>query len=419
MPTMRRPAENKRADVLIIGGGASGLAAACVLARAGKETLLLEKEQRPGRKLLATGNGRCNLLNTGAPVYFGDARFAEQVLSRCGVREVSDFFLGLGLTIREEEGGRAYPMTGQAASVLDCLIKGMESSPALRVITGCAAAGIRLAEGGFAVGTQPGETYFAKRLIIASGSPAAPHLGGSGAMAEAAAGLGHRLFPFRPVLSALVTETKAVKGLSGLRLPAYLALYRGEQMIDASAGEILFTDTGISGVCAMQLAGKAGEALSLGEDVTLSIDFSPLAGLAGPLMRRLDPAATDRKAAKARMLDLLTRRLGRLGRDRLYTGLLPAKLAGKVQGLPLETAAEWLSGLPLKVLGVRPFDQAQAAAGGLDTAEFDPETLQSRLIPGLYVTGEALNVDGDTGGFNLLFAWACGILAARHAISVL
>jgi predicted Rossmann fold flavoprotein len=412
---MRRPAKNKT-DILIIGGGASGLAAACVMAGARKEALLLEKEQRLGRKLMATGNGRCNLFNTGAPVFFGGATFAEKVLSRCGVREVSEFFESLGLQIREEEGGRAYPMTGQAASVLDCLKAGMQACHSLQVITGCAVVEIRRFEGRFAVLTEPGDSYIAQRLILASGSPAAPHLGGSGAAAAMAAGLGHRLIPFRPVLSALVTDVKDIKGLSGLRLPAYLTLFQGDRPIDASAGEILFTDTGVSGVCAMQLAGMAGEAILHGEEVVLSLDFSPLAGLSEPLMRRLDPAVMDRETAKRKMLGLLQKRLEGLGVDRLYTGLLPSKLAGKVQGLPLHKAAEQLSGLRLKVLGIRSFDQAQAAAGGLDTGEFDPETLESRLIPGLYVTGEALNVDGDTGGFNLLFAWASGILAARHAL---
>ena len=412
---MRRPAKNKT-DILIIGGGASGLAAACVLAEAGKGSLLLEKEQRLGRKLLATGNGRCNLLNTGAPVYFGGAGFAEKALSHYGVREVTAFFHSLGLTIREEEGGRAYPMTGQAASVLDCLKAGMGKCTEVQAITGCAVTGIRLADGGFTVDTEPGETYFAKRIILAAGSPAAPHLGGSGSVAAIAAGMGHRLIPFRPALCALVCETKEIKGLSGLRLPACLTIYRGKRPVSASAGEILFTETGVSGVCAMQLAESAGEGLLLNEEVTLSIDFSPLVGLSEPLMRRLDPAEVNRETSRVKMLGLLEKRRGRLGREQMFTGLLPAKLAGKVQGLPIVKAAEWLSGLTLKVLGTRSFDQAQVAAGGLDTAGFDPETMESRLIPGLYVCGEALNVDGDTGGFNLLFAWASGILAARHAI---
>ena len=414
MPTTRRPSGSKP-EVIIIGGGASGLAAACVLADAGVPALVLEKEEKAGRKLLATGNGRCNLLNFGPPVFFGDAAFARQALSHCGAAEVAAFFAGLGLGLREEEGGRAYPLPNQAAAVADSLLARLQESPGVKIRTGARVTDVRRAEGGFLVETADGGRFSAPRLIAAPGSPAAPRLGGSGELLGVLARLGHGLVPPRPALCPLETETAAIRGLSGLRAPAWLTLFIGGEPACAAAGEALFTDYGVSGVCAMQLARDAGRGLQDGREVILSVDFSPLCGLAPPLMRRLSPSELRAGPARREMQGLLEARFARLGPGRAYTGLLPRALANKVRGLPLPEAAEWLSGLRLRVTGVKGFDQAQVAAGGLSCAGFDPETFQSRSVPGLYVTGEALNVDGDTGGFNLLFAWAGGILAGRHA----
>lgn len=414
MPTTRHLSGSKP-EVIIIGGGASGLAAACVLADAGVQTLLLEKEEKAGRKLLATGNGRCNLLNVGPPAYFGDAAFAGQTLASCGVREVAAFFSGLGLGIREEEGGRAYPMTGQAATVLDCLLARLSESPCVEIQTGARVTGILPTPGGFLAETGDGRRHAAPRLIAAPGGPAAPRLGGSGDLLGVLAGLGHALVPPRPALCPLETETEAIRGLSGLRVPAWLTLLVEGEPVSAAAGEALFTDYGVSGVCAMQLARDAGQGLAEGRTVALMMDFSPLCGLAPPLMRRLELKERRPESARREMRGLLEARAKRLGPERTYAGLLPRALARKVQGLPLPVAADWLSGLRLRVTGVRGFDQAQAAAGGLSCAGFDPKTFQSRRVPGLYATGEALDVDGDTGGFNLLFAWASGILAGGHA----
>ncbi len=281
MPTTRHLSGSKP-EVIIIGGGASGLAAACVLADAGVQTLLLEKEEKAGRKLLATGNGRCNLLNVGPPAYFGDAAFAGQTLASCGVREVAAFFSGLGLGIREEEGGRAYPMTGQAATVLDCLLARLSESPCVEIQTGARVTGILPTPGGFLAETGDGRRHAAPRLIAAPGGPAAPRLGGSGDLLGVLAGLGHALVPPRPALCPLETETEAIRGLSGLRVPAWLTLLVEGEPVSAAAGEALFTNYGVSGVCAMQLARDAGQGLAEGRTVALMMDFSPCAAWRRP-----------------------------------------------------------------------------------------------------------------------------------------
>lgn len=410
----RLPQRNKN-NILIIGGGASGLAAACVLAEARAPFILLEKEAKPARKLLATGNGRCNLMNVNEPVFFGDAAFAQAVLSRCGVEEVRTFFDGLGLPITEDEAGRSYPATRQANSVLDCLLAGIQQGGSGQIITDQEVIEIQATPAGFVVRTKS-DRFLADRLILAGGGPAAPKLGGSVGLAQLAQGLGHRLIPFSPALCAIQTDTKELRGLSGLRLPAYLRLYHGNQVVDGAAGELLFADSGLSGLCAMQLARSAQAGLAAGQQVSIGIDLSPLLGIAQAIMRRLSAEELAYSGQEQQALALLTQRQAQLGQARMYTGLLPRQLIDKYAGQPLQKAAHSLVDWRIRVRGIRGYEQAQVAAGGLDCAQFDPATLESTIHPGLYATGELLNVDGDTGGFNLLFAWASGILAARAAL---
>lgn len=406
----KRQAENKF-PVIIIGGGASGLAAACVLSQRKVPFLLMEKERKLARKLLATGNGRCNLMNRGEPVYFGDWAFAQKVLSVCGVQEVSAFFEGIGLAFFEEELGRCYPLSRQAGSVLDALTGCISTFEGGKLLTECEALDIKKAGAGFEVKTNQG-SFFSDKVLLAVGSPASPKLGGTDSLLPGLKALGFKAVPFSPALCAIVTQTKEIKGFSGLRVPATLTLNWDNNPVDAAAGEVLFTDYGLSGLCAMQLARAAEEGLKKNKAVSVRLDFSALLGLKDALYRRLKPVemeVADDSAIKA----LLNDRLKRLGKERLYTGLLPQQMAAKMSTLTIAQAADFLSGLRLAVSGIKGFEQAQVASGGLSCEQFEPETLMSRLIPGLYVTGEVLNVDGDTGGFNLLFAWATGILAAR------
>lgn len=407
----QRPAENKF-PVIIIGGGASGLAAANILAQNKTPFLLIEKEKKLGRKLLATGNGRCNLFNTGEAVYFGEDGFAKSVLSACGIREVGAFFESIGLAFFEEELGRCYPLSRQAASVLDALLAGIAGFPGASIRMECEVKNLVKAQHGFEVTTNQGK-YFADKVLLAAGSPASPKLGGTDSLISPLLALGHKALPFEPALCALITQTQAIKGLFGLRVPATLTLYIGENPVDAAAGEVLFADYGVSGLCAMQLARKAGEGLKNKQAVNLGFDFSALLGLKKPEYRRLNKAEWA-QPKPALMKSLLEARLKKLGKDRLYTGLLPSQMARLLENKPMKEAVSFLCDLRLPVTGVKGFDQAQVASGGLVCAAFDPKSLESRLVPGLYASGEILNVDGDTGGFNLLFAWASGILAGRH-----
>ncbi|NLX83638.1 MAG: aminoacetone oxidase family FAD-binding enzyme [Clostridiales bacterium] len=413
---MTRHTAKNNYNTIIIGGGASGLAAACVCAMSGLPFLLVEKENKLGRKLLATGNGRCNLMNVGPAVYFGETAFAHQVLSRCGVSEVSAFFKSLGLAFFEEEGGRVYPHTRQALTVLDCLLTRIAAFKGATVRTCLEVSDIQHHKDGFDITTTNRERFIAPTLILATGSPAAPKLGGSGRVTELAGRLGHHHLPFSPALCALRTQTGAIQGLNGLRVPAYLTLYHDDHPVCAAAGELLYTAYGVSGLCAMQLARDAQSGLAQGKHVSVGIDLSPLLGTRPVLMRRLRLDELTPKENRQAINKLLHTRRQTLGEAFLYTGLLPHQLMGILSQMPLQPAVDWLCDLRLRVSGTQGFEQAQVASGGIACSEVDPANMRSRVLKGLYLCGEMLNVDGDTGGHNLLFAWATGILAARDIL---
>ena len=403
-------------EIVIIGGGAAGLAAACAAAEALQgmpaHVTVLEGAQRMGRKILASGNGRCNLLNAGPNCFFGDAPFADRVLETCTREQVLAFFERAGLLInpQPEEDGRMYPATGQASSVLDVL---RAYAQRLQIDCICEEKAVQIIprKKGYLVETEKGQ-YRADRLIVCCGSPAGGKLGVDAY--HLLTDLGHALIPVRPALSPLLCDMRGLGALKGLRLPAALTLTRNGKPVEGSEGEILFSESGVSGVCAMQLA-RAAEA----GDV-LHIDFAPLLALA-PRQHghTLSPDAPGK--SEKMILKYLEKRAAMLPQDALLTGLLPRVLSQVLEkdAKSLPALAKKLSDFALPVQGVKGLDSAQVAHGGIDTREFDPATMESRLYPGLYAAGEVLHVDGECGGFNLLFAWSSGLTAGCHAAQML
>ena len=401
-------------DVVVVGGGAAGMAAAVSAARHGARVLVLERMDRVGKKLLATGNGRCNLMNVGAWRYPGGTGFAHSVLSRCGAREQERFWQELGLRLKTEEGGRVYPVSGQASTVLDTLRLAMDRL-GVEVVTGVSVDGLSTTRHGFSV-TAGGQAWNGGRVIVAGGGCAQPKLGSDGSAWRIMTALGYRLVQPRPALVQIITDVAPIRGLSGIRTQCTLCVEARGRMLHEETGEALFTDYGISGVCAMQCAryAAAGGTLHLGL----------LAGM----------GLHDEQEARE---ELLHRRNAWREQplESLLTGLCVPRLASalcqkagirwkdrRIGSLTKEEAAslaKTMKDFSLPMKGVKGFEAAQVTAGGLDVKNFDPATLESRLHPGLYAAGEMLDVDGDCGGFNLMFAFGSGMIAGEAAASSL
>ncbi|MGN1019825.1 MAG: aminoacetone oxidase family FAD-binding enzyme [Aristaeellaceae bacterium] len=397
------------AEVIIIGGGAAGMAAAIEAARLGDSVLLLERMDRVGKKLLATGNGRCNLMNEGAPRYPGGGAFAEAVLSLCGAEQQRQFWAQLGLRLRTEEGGRVYPVSGQASTVLDTLRLAMDAQH-VEVVTGVHVNAVTPGKRGFTV--SAGENRWkAGRVIVTGGGCAQPKLGSDGSCHGLLASLGHRIIRPEPCLTQIITDPAPIRGLSGIRVKCRVRVLEGGRALHEEQGEALFTDYGMSGVCVMQCARHARQGRTLSLSLAEGMGFGSGEEARRELLRRRElwrEQPMERLLTGLcvpRLASALCASAGITWKNRLIGSLKPAEA---------EALAGLLTDWPLEIRGVKGFDAAQVTRGGADWREFDPATLASRLVPGLHAAGEVLDVDGDCGGFNLMFAFGSGILAGRN-----
>ncbi|MBQ8554922.1 MAG: aminoacetone oxidase family FAD-binding enzyme [Clostridia bacterium] len=395
------------ADVIVIGGGAAGMAAAIAAASCGDHVIVLERMDRVGKKILATGNGRCNLMNMGARRYPGGTALANRVLDLCGAGEQTRFWHYLGLRMRQEDGGRVYPISGMASTVLDCLRLTMDALQ-VETITGVHVDGLHPSKRGWTV--MSGEQKWrAARVIVAGGGCAQPKLGSDGSTWSLLTPLGHTLVKPAPALTQIITDTAPIRGLSGIRARCEVRITRGMQEKYREAGELLFADYGVTGVCVMQCARYAAPGDTLHMDLTRAMGFNGKEDFLRELQRR-------RKVWAVRP------------QSELLTGLCVPKLAqalcqaaglngmqravcANLTGTQLERLAAMAADFQLMVKGVKGFDNAQVTAGGIASHEFDPVTLRSTMAEGVHAAGEVIDVDGDCGGFNLMFAFGSGILA--------
>ena len=397
----------------IIGGGASGLFAACLLARAGVETLLLEKQPRVGRKLLSTGNGRCNLSNLKASPadYHGDARHVRAALEALPPRSAVAFFESIGLLCAPDEAGRVYPLSNQAAGVLDAL-RLCAGEAGARIETEFEAVKLLRRGNGFRILAADGRSVDADFALVAAGGMAAPKLGGGPGGYRLLEGLGHEITPRLPAIAALKTDPEAVRALKGIRMHGDLTLLCGAEALRRESGEILFSENGVSGIAAMQLARDVNLAARRGRACALRMNFLP--GAPEDCIDRRAQALPHR-AMEDFLSGVVPKRLGQvLVRQ---AGVQPLSLtARELSPAQRRAIREALTGWTIQIKGTLGFEQAQVTCGGAALSDFQPDTLESRLAPGLFAAGEVLDVDGDCGGFNLQWAWASAHLAAREIL---
>ena len=395
-------------NVCVIGGGAAGMLAALTAAENGHRVLLLERQSRVGRKLLATGNGRCNLSNhhVSPAHYHGGASFCDFALSQFDVGKTLQYFASLGLLTVSEASGRIYPMSNMAGSVLDVLRYALER-PEIDLQTGQTVTAVRKMPEGFSVKTET-DTFSARRLILAAGGAAGSKVGGGMDGYRLAKSLGHHRTALYPSLVQLKTDPTYPRALKGVKAQCGISICRGSQVLARNSGEVLFTEYGLSGPAIFDLSRSVSAG---GSDLTCLLNFFPdweEAEVLHWLSQR--QAAMAAHEASTLLTGSCHTRLGQMICK--SAGFTNQRAAGLTRD-DLQRIARQATHFALPITGTCGFDQAQVTAGGLDTSEFDPRTLQSRLVPGLYACGELLDIDGDCGGYNLQWAWSSGRLAGK------
>lgn len=409
--------QKKTVHVAVVGGGAAGLTAAIAAASAGARVTVLERMDRVGKKILATGNGRCNLsnVNLGIEHYHGtNPRFTFGALSRFDFYRTMAFFESLGIAWKVEEGGKVFPMSDQASSVLDVLRHELDNR-GVEVLCDAAVQKITSRDGQFIMELAGGEKVKAHRVIIATGGLAAPNLGSNGSGYDLARQLGHSVVEPFPALVQLKLAADFLKRISGVKFIGAAGVMVDGRAIQQAGGEILFTDYGISGPPILALARAANEHLRLGRRVYLKVNMISHMSreeLQELLVRRLETQAG--KSLEFSFVGFVNKRLiPVLLKEAGITDI--RKPAGQVTAAEREAVLRILQDWRVEVTGSRAWPSAQVTAGGVDVAEVDQKTMESRLVPGLFFAGEVLDIDGDCGGYNLQWAWSSGFVAGENA----
>ena len=402
-----------KTEIAVIGGGASGLMAAITAKKSGKEVIILERKDRILKKVLITGNGRCNITNVNANIsnYFGkNISSVENILNRFTPQDTMDFFNELGIVCNEENRGKVYPLSGQASSVVDALRFEAERL-GIKIETEFYVRKIEKDGFKFRIYSEDRKKIEAGRVILAAGGQSYPELGSNGSGFELAKELGHSVTKLSPSIVQLKTEKHQVKGLQGIKTDVAVTAYGDNKKICTYDGELLFTDYGISGNVVFNIS----FVMPLYKNVEFEIDF----------MEKFDYNELYE------MLKERKRILSHLTMENYFNGMINKKLGqflSKVSGIEklskpvkdlndsdIRKLCTVLKKYRVKILETTGFKNAQVTAGGVSLDEVNAETLESKIVKGLYFSGEVLDVYGECGGFNLQWAWASGYIAGENS----
>ena len=400
-------------EIAVIGGGASGLIAAITARKAGKKVTILERKERILKKVLVTGNGRCNLTNARASIsnYFGkNILLIENILNNFTPQNVMDFFYELGVICNEEERGKVYPLSGQASSVVDALRFETEKL-GIKIETEFYVRKIEKDGFKFKIFSEDKRKIEANRVILSTGGQSYPELGSNGSGFQLAKDFGHSITKLSPAIVQLKTEKYQVKGLQGIKADTSVTAYGDNKKICTYNGELLFTDYGISGNVVFNIS----FVMPLYKNVEFEIDF----------MKKFD---------YNELYELLRKRkkiMAHLTMENYFNGMINKKLGqflSKTSGIEklskpvkdlndneIRKLCTSLKKYRINILETTGFKNAQVTAGGIFLDEVNTDTLESKIIKGLYFSGEVLDVYGECGGFNLQWAWASGYIAGKNA----
>lgn len=397
--------------VAVIGGGASGLACAVSLSGGGVDVDIYEKNDRPGRKILATGNGRCNLTNTSASSGgYRNMSFAGYALSKFSPESNIKFFNSIGLYTRTDPFGRVYPLSNQASGVLDALLGAIKRSDNINMIQNVSVETVVKENSRFVINGE----HYADFVVIACGGKAAPSQGSDGSGYTLLKKLGHRITPVYPSLVQLVTgHSKYPKQLKGVRCEVNMTLFDRRKVIAERHGELLFTEYGLSGIVSMEISAFAD--FSGGKKPNVLVDFVP-SFEQSELLKEMKKVALINPgiSCEGLLAGFLPKAIGRVLLKE--AGIEKEQNASRLSHKELSVIVNLVKHFSFTLTGTKDFTFAQVTKGGADTDFFDSRTMESKKVKNLYCAGEILDVDGDCGGYNLNWAWSSGRLAAESIL---
>lgn len=401
-------------EIVIVGGGAAGLMAAITCQRLGKDVLIIDQKDRAGKKILATGNGKCNftnMLQNDGCYRSSQEAFPRAALKQFGAEDTVRFFEELGVLVKERNG-YMYPYSGQASTILDALSQ-EAARLGVQIECGCKVEHIKRQDQMFLV--KYGEkSVSAKQLILAAGGKASPAQGSDGSGYVLAMEMGHHITRLVPSLTGLKAKESYCKALAGVRADAAVSLFIEDNYVTKDIGEVQLASYGVSGIPVFQICRIAGMALLDRKKTVVKVDFFPAwkeKQLREMVFRQKDKAG--RRTAEEALQGMANKKVL----------LVLLKQAGISADMPFSKVAEeqlirlckYMKALEFHITDTNGFANAQVCAGGVDTREINADTMESRLVKNLYFAGELLDVDGICGGYNLQWAWTSGYVAGRHA----
>lgn len=394
--------------IAVIGGGASGLIAAIAAAEnKNNQITVYESGDRVGRKILATGNGRCNMTNIHADVenYHGkNPKFILGARNKFWVNETLDFFSDLGIEANVEEDGKVYPYSNQASAVLDVLRFKIDELDNIKIINSFEVKSVLKTKECFNVISYDGRKEKADKVIVATGGKAAPNLGSKGVGYEILKSFGHRITSLSPSLVQIKTETDVVKKLKGIKLDAEVSLGDNREF-----GEVLFTEYGLSGPAVFSLSSRLADNKVISLDIMSKYSYEQLYER---ILQRI--ALRPKITLENFFVGMFNKRVGQALVKSV--GIEPlSRYAVTLNEKEISRICSAIKKWDFKVTGTMSWNNAQVTKGGASTDEFNPNTMESKLVNDLFASGEVLDIDGDCGGYNLQWAWSSGYLAGINA----
>ena len=404
-------------DIIIIGGGASGLVAAIYAARSGRKVTILEKNKTCGKKILITGNGKCNYWNQDQSLvhyHSNNKELISNIINDNNNQEILKLFSSLGI-IPKIRDGYYYPYSNQATSIQTALIKECELNN-VEIITEIEVLSINKDDNVYQIITNSGK-YMCNKVIISTGSKACPKTGSDGLGYKLLTSLGHSLITPLPALVQLKSNAPYLKEWHGIRSDVSVSLIENHQIISTQIGEIQLTDYGVSGICIFSLSGHVARGLSKNKQEQISINF-------------LHPFNINNEKEFITWMDNRNHLVSNRTISDLLDGILNYKLINLVLKISkIDRSNSWnnltkqekyllgtnLTNFILTITGTNSYEQAQVCTGGIPLTEINPTTMESAYNKGLYITGELLDIDGDCGGYNLTIAWITGYLAGKDS----